>query len=134
MKTIDVRLTVPRSGPEGSYSVGDKVKVSAAEAKRMLASGQIEPLKGAAEKAVQEVELPEDAAVRAAAEAADRERAVALAAAEELLGKTASAIAQEMTDATLEDRVAELVEARLQEIQTAAANDGASAAPNAQKD
>lgn len=50
MKQISVKLTKPRSGPGGSYGVGDTIKVDPAEAMRLLSAGDIEPLKGAGAK------------------------------------------------------------------------------------
>ncbi len=48
---VSVKLLVPRSGPAGSDARGAVIQVSAAEARRMLAAGQIEAPEGAVETA-----------------------------------------------------------------------------------
>lgn len=51
-KAVKVTLRVSRSGPAGSHGVGDQIDVTPTEAARMFAAGQIEPLTGPAQKAI----------------------------------------------------------------------------------
>lgn len=42
---MKVRLHIPRSGPAGSYGVGDEIEVSDAEAKRLIESNKAAPVR-----------------------------------------------------------------------------------------
>ena len=68
MKTVEVKLTVSRAGP-GAANRGDTIKVSVAEASRMLAAGQIQHPSAKVVKLIEEYE--------AASAEADVETAVA---------------------------------------------------------
>jgi len=74
MKTVEVKLTVSRAGP-GAANRGDTIKVSVAEAARMLAAGQIQLPSAKTGKLIEEYE--------AASAAPDVEAAVAKAVSED---------------------------------------------------
>lgn len=44
---MKVKLLVPRVGPAGSQNRGDVIEVSDAEARRMIAAGQAQPVRRA---------------------------------------------------------------------------------------
>lgn len=46
---MKVRLQIPRSGPAGSYGIGDEIEVSDAEAKRLIESNKAAPARDAPE-------------------------------------------------------------------------------------
>ena len=85
MVKVSVVLTIARSGPAGAHSRGDKIEVSVAEASRMRAAGQVEPLEGEALKAVEAFEAAQ--AETAAKGQAGAETATAKAATETATAK-----------------------------------------------
>lgn len=46
---MKVRLLIPRSGPSGSYGVGEEMEVGDAEAKRLIESNKAAPVRESAE-------------------------------------------------------------------------------------